>query len=81
MKLKIKKNKELKFLKYRNKIKYKIEVKKSHIKIIFFLLNFSISVPIKGETIIVGILIIAKKSPVIFKSLVIFNIYKGKTIK
>jgi len=50
-----------------NRIKYNIEVRKSHIKIIFFLLNFSINVPISGEIIIVGRLIEAKKTPVVFK--------------
>ena len=62
-----KKIKELEFLKYKNRIKYNIEVRKSHIKIIFFLLNFSINVPISGEIIIVGRLIEAKKIPVVFK--------------
>ena len=64
-----KKVKELKFLKYKNRIKYKIEVKKSHIKIIFFLLNFSIIVPIKIETVVVGRLTAAKKIPVVFRLL------------
>ena len=67
--IKNKKVKELKFLKYKNRIKYKIEVKKSHIKIIFFLLNFSIIVPIKIETIVVGRLTAAKKIPVVFRLL------------
>jgi len=58
---------ELEFLKYKNRIKYKIEVKKSHVKITFFLLNFSIIVPIKIEITTVGRLTIAKKKPVIFK--------------
>ena len=62
-----KKINELEFLKYMNKIKYNIEVRTSHIKIIFFLLNFSINVPISGEIIIVGRLIEAKKIPVVFK--------------
>ena len=65
--IKNKKIKESEFLKYRNKIKYKIEVKKSDIKIIFFLLNFSIIVPIKIEIIVVGRLTAAKKIPVNFK--------------
>jgi len=79
--IKNKKVKELKFLKYKNRIKYKIEVRKSQIKIIFFLLNFSIIVPIKIEIIVIGKLTAAKKIPVIFKFLVAFNIYNGKTIK
>ena len=79
--IKNKKLKELKFFKYKNRTKYNIEVKKSHIKIIFFLLNFSIIVPIKMETIIVGKLTAAKKIPVVFKFLVVFNMYNGKTIK
>ena len=62
-------------------IKYEIEVKKSDIKIIFFLLNFSIIVPIKIEIIVVGRLTAAKKIPVNFKFWVIFNIYNGKTIR
>ena len=72
---------ELEFLKYKNRIKYKIEVKKSHIKIIFFLLNFSIIVPIKIETIVVGGLTAAKEIPVVFRLLVRFNIYNGNTIR
>ena len=64
--IKNKKLKELKFFKYKNKTKYKIEVKKSQIKIIFFLLNFSIIAPIKIETIIVGKLTAAKKNTCCF---------------
>jgi len=79
--IKNKKVKELKFLKYKNRIKYNIEVRKSHIKIIFFLLNFSIIVPIKIEIIVIGKLTAAKKIPVVFRLLVMFNIYNGKTIK